>query len=373
MADIRTSLRELSVVYGLVTHFDYNHKDRDFRNDFWQVMTDWAGASNLKINFDNPKPIDDTHSSIVENGIVLADEIIKSFSIKSTPEIEWVGGLSHSDSPADLIVDRIEISLKEDSYILENMGLYKLLNILTGSNHTRGNVHIFKRYAESCYEKWFDSTWSFLVSELQAKKTIEIDTVGKDYKCGIDLKNETVSLWYKSKTISSTVNLPIAIDLTSFEKKTNPLIREKVFSKWINQNATSNSSYVSTKKECAITAGQNLLLELKKSLSAVNIARLLRLRDKTYYYCKVNHKKAEIYEVPSISQFDKVFELSELNFSVPTTQLNLLTTIKNKETESVLSFRNELRFSHGQFNGTPEAKLYFNRDSSLENIYTKIN
>jgi len=373
MADIRTSLRELSVIYGFITHFDDLRKNRDYKNDFWFVIKDKISASVIKTKFGNPKSIDTIHGPIIDNGIILADEIVKAFSISSMPKIDWVGGLTQSESPADLIVNGIEISLKEDSFILENMGLYKLLNILTGSNHTRGNIHIFKRYAGECYRKWFDSTWSLLVSELETNKSVKIDTVGKDYKCGIDLKGEMLSLWYKSKKITSATDLPKTIDFDSFERETNPLIREKVFSKWINQNLSSNDLYITAKKECAITAGKNLLSELKKNLSMANIARLLRLRNNKYYYCKVNRKTAEIYEVPSISQFDKVFELSELNFSVPATQLNLLTTIKNKKTGATLSFRNELRFSHGQFNGTPEAKLYFDRDSSLENIYNKIN
>lgn len=50
---------------------------------------------------------------------------------------------------------------------------------------------------------------------------------------------------------------------------------------------------------------------------------------------------------------------------MPKSQLNIYTTIENIETKSKLVVRNELRYSHGQFNGTPEAKMYIDNGSLL--------
>lgn len=56
-------------------------------------------------------------------------------------------------------------------------------------------------------------------------------------------------------------------------------------------------------------------------------------------------------------------------YEVPGSQLNIITTFKNKSTGKILEFRNECRFSHGQFNGTPEAKMYVAKNTSLTNLY----
>jgi len=54
---------------------------------------------------------------------------------------------------------------------------------------------------------------------------------------------------------------------------------------------------------------------------------------------------------------------------VPDSQLNIFTEIKNTQNNKSLLFRNELRYSHGQFNGTPEAKLYHKSGGDLSIMY----
>lgn len=93
---------------------------------------------------------------------------------------------------------------------------------------------------------------------------------------------------------------------------------------------------------------------------------------KDYYYAKTTAFETTILHVPSRSNFNSIIEFQGCRYDVPSSQLNIITTFKNKKTNKVLEFRNECRFSHGQFNGTPEAKLYVVRNTPLTELYEPI-
>jgi hypothetical protein len=84
--------------------------------------------------------------------------------------------------------------------------------------------------------------------------------------------------------------------------------------------------------------------------------------------------KQLIYKVPSSQEFANFINIKSINYSVPRSQLNIITEIENKSTGNILTLRNELRYSHGQFNGTPEAKMYYDDQQStgLEVFYIPI-
>jgi hypothetical protein len=101
----------------------------------------------------------------------------------------------------------------------------------------------------------------------------------------------------------------------------------------------------------------------------------LQILDRQYYYAKTNDSKQEIYKVPSEKEFNSIIKISKIDYEVPKSQLNIITTIENTETGDILQLRNELRYSHGQFNGIPEAKLYIHNSlnqESLSKIYKPI-
>ena len=77
-------------------------------------------------------------------------------------------------------------------------------------------------------------------------------------------------------------------------------------------------------------------------------------------------------KVPNIQSFGNDIIIESIKGSVPDKQANILTTIKNTKTNQTLVIRNECRFSHGKFNGTPEAKMYYERGGSLDIIYERI-
>lgn len=136
---------------------------------------------------------------------------------------------------------------------------------------------------------------------------------------------------------------------------------------------SDNSNYTIAKRECAKVATCNLAKELTENLNYnEGLLRFLRVHNFEYYYAKTTVNGISIYRVPSVSDFKNEIVIDSIQPSVPNSQANILTTIRNKKTEKTLILRNECRFSHGQFNGTPEAKMYYENGGSLLTIYESI-
>lgn len=378
MADIKTSLRELSVATtigllknGIPFHLQSLYNPKAFFAYATQVISgSISSASNLYVL---PAFSDDL-KQIVDNGYKLGKAIFENnyFSISKTDIILWLGNDTHKDDPVDITVGNYRFSLKEESFILENMGLYKLLNCYTGSNYKKR--HIFSDYARSEYESWFTTTWSELLQFLLNNNRIwEYSNPQKDKKGMITLAGSVVQLKYfhGGRTYHST--LPQNCNLSAFEKNTCTKTREEVFSKLINQNLNYNLNYNAAKKICAIAATEALAAELNANLNYdAGLPRFLRIHDSEYYYAKTTTAGIEIYKVPSLKSFKNDIIIESIVSSVPDKQANILTTIRNIKTGKSLVLRNECRFSHGQFNGTPEAKIYYEHGGSLLVIYEPI-
>lgn len=375
MADIKTNLRELSVIVGV-----YNILGIKQYTDAPSSFVDICKLALPNINQHTYNNISTLSSfnleqkQIIKNGFQLAKEILIKFSIKEITEINWYGFDTQKDEPYDISINNLRISLKEESFILENMGLYKLLNCYTGSTYKRR--HIFHDYAKKEYEAWFNVTWNELYKYLIAhnQKWTDINILKKN-KSEILINSKNIELvFYKNNKCSSRVLLPINCTLSKYEELTNSKIREKVFAKFINICLDKNTAYNQAKKQCAIVASQKLVDELNKNLNySVGLLRFLRIHSSEYYYAKTTSKTVEIYKVPSSSALGTEIIIESISPSVPTSQANIITKIKNNKTNKVLTLRNECRFSHGQFNGTPEAKLYYENNCTLEAIYERIN
>ena len=124
MADTKTTLRELSVIYCIIKTL----KKEKLSNisDFCKELTPYANSSKaFKLIKSNPSIIQE-NLGIIKNAFILAGAIIKTFKINSQPSMIWTGEESY-ETPTDLIIEGNNISLKEESFILENMGLYRLI------------------------------------------------------------------------------------------------------------------------------------------------------------------------------------------------------------------------------------------------------
>jgi hypothetical protein len=366
MADVKTNLRELSVVLGLRNH-TINEirkispvKFYDFVNTY--VSNDISSAVNIR----SLTHFNSDHMSIIENGIKLGLEIRKSGIINEQLNIRWLGFDSQKDDPVDLIIGNVGFSLKEESFILENMGLYKYLNLLTNSNYYRG-LHVFEEFSPKEYREWFNYTWRKLIEQCK-KSNWSFNDNGRIQR--ISVSNDKVIFSSDNHILAK---LPLTPGSPSnLMKLTDSYIREKIFSKWINIVLKEDEEYARLKKFCSETAGRNLTKYVNDNLNISGISRLLQIYNQSYYYAKTTSAGVEIYCVPSQKEFNNVYRINKVTYSVPLSQLNILTTIENTRTKKKLTLRNECRFSHGQFNGTPEAKMYYENGSDLSVIYIKL-
>jgi hypothetical protein len=377
MADIKTILRELSVpcqIYLLQNELNYDLFNPQFFDKICNLVLsnkDNSTVQNQLQKITNFNDFTQELKQIINNGINLGNLIFSSreFNFESNLKVEWKGCYEENNI-IDIVINQYSFSLKEESFILKNMGLYQYINLITDNNKPRG-LHIFKEFAPLEFENWFNITWNELVNYLLNNQSWKLSHT-KGYESSINKESDEVIFNYNDNIIKLNLNC----NLEQFENKTNSVIREKVFAKWINQYLKNNQQYEISKKNCAEVAGKNLVnfLNQNKSFTQTNLKQLLQILPKTYYFAKTTQQHQFIYKVPSSPEFNSLINIKNINYSVPRSQLNVITEIENKSTGNILTLRNELRYSHGQFNGTPEAKMYYDEGNStgLEVFYIPI-
>ena len=137
----------------------------------------------------------------------------------------------------------------------------------------------------------------------------------------------------------------------------------------------NDEKYKTLKKDCSIKAGENLkeFILNNLNLNSEKILELLQIYYQPYYYGK-SFGAMHLYKVPSNNECK--IKLKDIEIRVPQSQLNVYFTfeISNKNDTNAIIFRVECRYSHGQFKGIPEAKLYYTDNVNyLKNLYTVIN
>ena len=372
MADIKTHLRELSVAttIGLLKNgVRFSVQDLYDSRKFFQYASDVisnniSSARNILLD---PVYTGELRS-IVDNGYKLGKEIYECshFKISKTDEILWLGNDTQKGDPIDIYVGHYGFSLKEESFILKNMGLYELLNCMTGSNFRRG-LHVFADFALHEYDAWFAYTWEQLVDYLKKHTRWTLRKDRNISECYI--QGNFVVLKFNNQT----ENVPVTIKTNKqFMEYTSSVIREKVFAKWIKEVLSDDNRYTILKKECSEAAGEQICNYITENYSPSSVYRFFQIYDKEYYYAKTTHTETTVLRVPDKASFPSIIRLSGCMFDVPKSQLNICSTFVNIQTGRQIEFRNECRFSHGQFNGTPEAKMYVARDTSLADLYEPI-
>jgi len=370
MADIKTHLRELSVatmIGVLKSNLTIDVNSLYGSDTFYSVATkvidsDITAAKNIC----DVKTYTGELATILDNGFRLGKYIFEHelFTINSSDKLFWLGNDTQKNDLLDVQVGSFGFSLKEESFILENMGLYKYLNLITNSTFSRG-LHVFKTFSLNEYNAWFKYTWDYLANNPTWKND------NGRYVSKISSTSSSIILDYNNED-SSTIPCNIST-IDEFEAHTSNITREKVFSKWISDVISNNSEYLRLKKLCSETAGYNVCQYISKNNTTKNLNRLLQIYPSEYYYAKSNSSEMNIFKVPSSSDFEQIISISSITYDVPASQLNIITTLHNDVSGKYLHIRNECRFSHGQFNGTPEAKMYYGRNEDLSTIYTPIN
>ena len=371
MADIYTHLRELGVAFSFFNRKNLSNITPEYFCEICAKNVTMPCKLTMKMISSNPNVFNERELTIIKNAIKLGVLIKEKFNIKADPKITWVGCDTQSDTPIDLIINQYKFSLKEDSFILENMGLYKLLNILLNTDNYHAGMHVFKEFARDEFENWFNVTCKCLLKD--GPDLFEKIRENKYHVIG-ELQNNSIVLNYNFTEKVKFVDIG-KLNYSEFENKTNSHLREYVFSKWIKNTVEYDEEYIKAKKNCAIAAGQNIINLVSKcqGTSPIGLMRFFRIEDEEYYYAKTTNNSVAIYKVPKLKDANNDIIINKVWIEIPKSQLNFYTEIINKTNGCKIIFRNELRYSHGQFNGTPEAKCYIDRNScDLTTMYKQI-
>lgn len=382
MASLRTVVRELGVIYW--TDRILNDKVKPINQvkpeEVYEICETYLTESEIneaqklkdKDNFTTRK------EKIMERNYWLSLRLIDVLGIDEIKTLSWVGPKTQDGSPIDITINSERISLKENSYLLENTGLYQYINLMTDSSYKPGDWHIFKDFAEEEYQEWFDVSWGFLVDQAKSEKGIIWSDDSRNYRRKIESTEDEIKIMYKEREAKFPKE---SISIETYEDRTISDLR-KVFGKWIREVFLSDQAsnqeqkeYIHKKRDCAEEAGENLIefIDKNRDVQYKNLLRYLQVYDKSYYYAKSADGESKIYKVNSLENFEyEKLSIEEIRKQIPESQLNIRTVVNNNETEKELELENQVRFSHKQFNGTPEAKLYLVRGYSLEAVYNKI-
>lgn len=259
MADLKTILRELSVILGISLFKNNLNINSLTPKKFIKLIKEFC--SNI---LDYPLELEKLDKSnftkeeilIIKNGLELGEQIL--LKLKPTGKILWLGPQNISDYPSDISIGNTEISLKEASYILKNPSFGEYLNALTSPEVPFKTVHVFRQFAKPEFDNWFDYTFSKLKSAKGDGKGAIIKYVkNSDHYYIMESEgNLTFSKGEKTYKLYSEDTF----DEEIFNKTIPSDIIEHTFSKWIKDNLEkSDEQYLSLKKYCSEIAGKNLI------------------------------------------------------------------------------------------------------------------
>ena len=370
MADTLTHLRELGVGYGILIEKKIKNDPEYFLKFCREHIQNCKDLKHEDVTRNKVRFSKDEYAALL-NACNLG-RYISSLDIidNKNPLITWEGGNTQSGNPFDLTIDGIPFSLKEDSFILQNMGLSRILNILTDSTNYKRGLHIFKDYAPKELNDWFEVARDEAIISLK-NQSFEYTDRGNNIKLAYTGNSLILDINGYREIIKEFSNC----DYLRFENTTSNKYREKVFSKFIKSELQNNDEYLRVKHLCSVKAGENLINSISEHVkeypSPNSLHNLFRINDIPYYYAKNGNGVNEVYAIPNKDAFFENIKILSVVSSVPKSQLNIFTTIQNMKTYEKLIVRNELRYSHGQLNGTPEAKMYID-SGSIEIAYEKV-
>ena len=368
-----TVLRELSVAYG-IHHSQPPTTPSAFFYACAKIVTN--DLKSIERQLLTPPSFSMKQLTILSNGINLSQKLLLEGLASKEDDIYWMGQDNHAEGPIDLQIGEHKFSLKEDSFILENMGLYKMLNRFTGSNYQRG-LHAFRQFAPKELEAWFQYTWQSFIRFIKENDNSWSETT-KTHKTKSATYNPktdrcTLTLSDKGKTETSSIYVSTTLSEADFTSQTKGKTR-KIFSTWISNHFSSDPEYLELKNKCAYNSGERICSLISEKWNPSEFQRFLQIYDFTYYYAKVDSTGIYVYKVPNNQNWQQEILITKPKLVVPKSQLNIITKIKNIKNARVLELRNEIRYAHGQLNGTPEAKLYYggSKTGNLSTIYQQI-
>lgn len=311
MASDETTLRELS--FGVA--FFKNEPITQTPTFISECIDNIDGVEESDFK-DIKRGFSEQHLKIIQRGFALGKFVIEKLDIdvQTGHSLRWLG-----NAKADIFDFQVgddNFSLKDNSDILTNSGLKSVFNDVAGREVYKKSIHAFEDYALEELETWF--------------------------QVAVDLAN-TESLTYE-------------------EFKALPTNRRRQVKREI-QEIKKHPQYIASAKNCALVAGDKITESLNSFLEEDNVdfASIFNINKQGYYLGKTGNQRVapKLYKIPSRREFEeRNLEVVRLYTSVPKNQLNIRTEITNTENGLKITLNNEVRYSHGPFWGTPEAKRY---------------
>lgn len=376
MADIKTILRELSVILGYILakyKLTFTEDTIDVKTYLEFIRKYCKNINECNSEIQKIEKLENfvIHKNIIKNGWTLGKLLYEKLKLEG--DIYWLGATVHSKYPFDIKIGETGISLKENSYILKNPSFASYLNALVQPKTPFKTVHVFRHFAPTEFSKWFSFTYDKLFEEFSNYSLN--DTIFSYAKRGTFIKRGESGLIFGANETEIEIDVKEKLDEPAFNAKIGGYLFEHTVSKWIKDNLEKkDNEYERLKKECSLKAGENLKNFVLKNLNldTDKLLEIFQIYDEPYYYGK-SSGKVHIYKVPSNK--DCKMELVDIEIKVPQSQLNVYFTFKitNGNGSNDIVFRVECRYSHGQLKGVPEAKLYYTDNiNHLQDLYKSI-
>lgn len=373
MADIKTILRELSVILGYILakyKLTFTEETIDVKTYLEFIRKYCKNVNECNSEIQKIEEIDDwvIHKSIISNGLTLGKLLFEKLKLEG--EIYWLGSSVHSKYPFDIKIGDTGISLKEDSYILKNPSFASYLNALVQPKTPFKTVHVFRHFAPTEFSEWFTYTYEKLFEEFNKHDVSEI--IFSYEKRETFIKKGKTGLIFGANGTEIEIDAKNKLNEAAFNATIGSYLFEHTVSKWIKDKLEKKDIlYEKLKKECSLKAGENLkeFVINNLNLDADKLLEIFQIYDEPYYYGK-SVGTAHIYEVPSNKECK--MQLVNVEIKVPQSQLNVYFTFKitNNNGSNDIIFRVECRYSHGQLKGIPEAKLYYTDNvNHLKDLY----
>lgn len=235
--------------------------------------------------------------------------------------VQWVGD-NHDYAPADVSVNGELWSLKDKSDILKNQSPGTLLNTITDSQEYSRGFHLLDTFASEENLAGLNRAITFYDADHPEQAFGQYDSYST---WRANSKNDQKRLSRYIRDASKTNN---ALRQAMAEVKTH-----------INNAAAERMmEVISVHPYSEIHAGNLLGVE------------------REYFYAKINHDNSmETGYVPSQDEIDEHVTITDIRYTSGP-QLNLFIHYMNKREEELVTM-SEIRYSHGQFCGVPEAKM----------------
>ena len=262
MADIKTILRELSVILGYILakyRLTFTEEFIDVKTYLGFIRKYCKNVNECNSEIQKIEQLDDfvIHRDIIKNGLRLGRLLYEK--LKLDGDIYWSGSKVKSKYPYDIKINETGISLKEDSYIIKNPSFSDYLNALIQPIKPFKRVHVFRVFAPHEFKHWYDYTYKKLFEEYHKYKFNEY--VFKYEKRGTFIKKGKEGLVFGDSKNSIEIKTEDFPDEVSFNSLLGGFIFEHTVSKWIKVNLEKkDQQYEKLKKDCQIKRAGNRYL-----------------------------------------------------------------------------------------------------------------